>query len=285
MHGRHYRVELPEGEVLHCYPRGKKSALACGDRVALRRSAPDQGAIVSIADRTSLIYRSDQFREKIIAANVTQAVVVLAGKPAFSESLLVRCLVAIESQPVKPLIVLNKADLPETAQARQALALYEQLDYPLIAISANRDISPLLPKLSGETSVLVGQSGMGKSTIVNALVPGAGAAIGELSEALGSGRHTTTSASLYHLDAGSHIIDSPGMQSFGLHHLDRAQLVHAFREFRPHEGRCKFADCRHRVEPGCSILAAVKSGRIDARRWQAFSELAAELEGRPPAWA
>jgi ribosome biogenesis GTPase / thiamine phosphate phosphatase len=286
IHGRHYRVELEDGTQLHCYPKGKKSNLACGDRIEVTRTAEDQGSVQSVAERTSLLYRSVQHREKTIAANVTQAVVVLAAKPSFYEDLLIRCLVAAEDQQIKTLIVLNKADLTdETAVAMRKLALYEKLGYAVLPLSAKRDVSPLLPRLAGETSVLVGQSGMGKSTIVNALVPGAGAETAEYSQTLDSGKHTTTSATLYHLDADTHIIDSPGMQSFGLHHLSPSRLVEAFRELRPLIGRCRFADCRHAVEPGCAMLEAVKSGAIDRGRWTAYRTLADELAGRRPDWS
>lgn len=286
VHGRHYQVELGDGSIIHCYPKGKKSNLACGDRIEIQRTAVDQGSVLSIAERSSLLYRSVQHRNKTIAANVTQAVIVLAAIPSFYEDLLMRCLIAAEQQQIKVLIVLNKADfVEETAAAARKLVLYESLGYPLIKLSAMRDISPLLPKLAGELSVLVGQSGMGKSTIVNALVPGAGAQTREVSDSLDSGKHTTTSASLYHIDADTHVIDSPGMQSFGLHHVSQAQLVEAFREFRPLIGQCRFADCRHLVEPGCAILAAVNDGAIESRRWEAYRTLTKELAGRQPEWA
>lgn len=286
VHGRHYRIELADGSILHCFPKGKKSSLACGDRVTVRRTAADQGAVDAVGERSSLLYRSVQHREKIIAANVTQAIIVVAAKPSFYEELLIRCLVAAEDQRIKAVIALNKADLvSETAAAAQRLDLYASLGYPVVAFSARTDIAPLLAYLAGESSVLVGQSGMGKSTIVNALVPGAGAQTGDLSETLDSGTHTTTSASLYHLDTGSSIIDSPGMQTFGLHHISQRGLVEAFPEFRPLIGRCRFSDCRHLVEPGCAILDALSSGQIDRRRWEAYRAMSEELAGTAPQWS
>jgi ribosome biogenesis GTPase / thiamine phosphate phosphatase len=284
-HGRHYMVELEDGQVIHCYPRGKKSSVACGDRVKLIRTAPDQAVIDSIGPRTSLIYRSDQYREKIIAANVTQVVVVVAARPAFDEDLLIRCLVAAEQQQLGIVIALNKADLvDETAATLNKLRIYESLGYSVVPLSAKRDVSPLPPKLQKQLSVLVGQSGMGKSTIVNALVPGALAATGEVSEALDSGKHTTTSAHLYHLDALSHIVDSPGMQTFGLHHLSSAELAEGFRELRPLLGNCRFSDCRHLVEPGCAILAAVDKGNVAQHRWEAYRKLREEFDNARPQW-
>lgn len=279
-------VELANGSILHCHPRGKKSNLACGDCVAVHRTSKDQGVVASIAPRSTVLYRSDQYREKIIATNVTQVVVVVAAKPSFYEDVLTRCLIGAESQHVKSLIVLNKADLEEeTAATSKRLMLYESLGYPVVRLSAKHDISPLRPLLARHMSVLVGQSGMGKSTIVNALIPGALARTAAVSETLDSGKHTTTSAHVYHLDSNAHIIDSPGMQSFGLHHVPQPQLVEAFPEFRQLIGGCRFNDCRHTVEPGCAIIAAADSGAIEIRRWQAYCSLANELAASKPHWA
>lgn len=277
--GRQYLVELGNSEILSCVPRGKRSTLACGDRVKIARTAPDQGVVEAVEPRSTLLYRSDQFRQKVVAANVTQIVIVLAFVPSFHEELLNRCLVAAEHQRLSCLIVLNKSDLAnEDSTALDRLRIYTDLGYPVASLSARRDVSPLRPALEGHTSVLVGQSGMGKSTIINALIPGTGAATSEVSAALDSGRHTTTHARLYHLDASSHLIDSPGMQEFGLHHLTEQDVAGAFREFRPFAGRCRFRNCRHLVEPGCVIAQAVEDGNINMRRLDAYRKLAKEIE-------
>jgi ribosome biogenesis GTPase len=277
--GRQYLVELAGSEILTCVPRGKRSSLACGDRVEIVRTAPGQGVIVAVDPRSTLLYRSDQFRQKLVAANVTQIVIVLAVVPSFYEELLNRCLVAAEHQRLSCLIVLNKFDLAnEDSTAMERLKLYTDLGYRVTPLSAKRDVSPLRPELEEHTSVLVGQSGMGKSTIINALIPGTGAATSDVSAALDSGRHTTTHARLYHLDAKSHLIDSPGMQEFGLHHLTEQDVAGAFREFRPLNGRCRFHNCRHLVEPGCAIAQAVEDGNVDLRRLGAYRKLAKEVE-------
>ncbi|MFA5242058.1 MAG: ribosome small subunit-dependent GTPase A [Sulfuricella sp.] len=273
-YGRRFTVELAGGELVACVTRGKKGGAACGDKVRIQYTGPDQGVIEAILPRRSLLYRSDAFREKVIAANVTQIIIVLAAVPSFYEELINRCLIAAESAGIKALIVLNKADLKsETAQAMVKLALYRDLGYALLPLSAHQDTSPLLPYLQGETSVLVGQSGMGKSSIINALLPEVKAETREISTTLDSGKHTTTHARLYHLNPESHIIDSPGLQEFGLHHLKPEELDHAFIEFRPYLGQCKFNNCRHRSEPGCAVLAAAKTGTIQQRRLATYQKL------------
>ncbi len=274
--GRRYLVELQDGTTLDCVTRGRRGALACGDRVGVARSGPGQGVIEKLGARDTLLYRSDRVRQKLIAANVTQIVVVVAPVPTFHEDLINRCLAAAEHGGMSSLIVLNKMDLPQAKRALKSLALYEQLGYRIVALSAKRDVSQLLVFLRGETSVLVGQSGMGKSTIVNALAPEAAVRIAEISAALDSGRHTTTHARLYHLGHDTHIIDSPGLQGFGLHHLDMGELADAFVEFRPWLGRCRFRDCRHMSEPGCALTAACVAGKISERRLESYRQLLRE---------
>lgn len=279
MHGRHYRVQLVDGEVLTCFPRGKRSLLACGDLVAVMQTASGQGVIEAVDPRRTLLYRSDRYRQKLIAANVTQMVIVLATVPSFYEELLNRCLAAAEHQEIGALIVLNKFDLIEqSSPSLQALELYRQLGYTVLPLIAKRDVSPLRAHLEGRLSVLVGQSGMGKSTIINGLLPDVRAPTGDISLALDSGRHTTTHARLYRLDEHSSLIDSPGLQEFGLLHLTQADLADAFVEFRPHLGRCKFNDCRHCNEPSCAVAAACEGGEVSKRRLDIYRRLASELD-------
>jgi ribosome biogenesis GTPase / thiamine phosphate phosphatase len=282
--GRQFTVELADGALVSCVTRGKRTDLACGDRVAIAMTAPDQGVIESVAPRASLFYRSDVQREKLIAANVTQIVIVLAVAPPFHAELLDRCLAAAEEAGIPALLALNKMDLPGAQDALRGLGLYRALGYAALPLAAKIDIGPLRKRLAGHTSVLVGQSGMGKSTIINRLLPDAAARVGELSAALGSGRHTTTHARLYHLDAASHIIDSPGLQEFGLVHVAPENLAHDFIEFRAHLGRCKFNDCKHLTEPGCAITAAVERGEIAAQRADSYRTLVAQLMKKRQRW-
>ena len=280
VHGRQYLVELRDGNILSCFPRGKRSELACGDRVAVLHTAPGQGVIEATDPRRTLLYRSDLHRQKLIAANADQMIVVLAAAPSFYEELLDRCLVAAEQQRIAALIVLNKFDLAASAAALDRLQRYALLGYEVLPLAARESVEPLRARLAGRASVLVGQSGMGKSTIVNALLPDARAAIGDISIALDSGRHTTTHARLYRLDAASALIDSPGMQEFGLHHVAIEALQHCFVEFRPWIGQCRFNDCRHLSEPDCAVQAAQSRGEIDALRLAVYRKLVVEAQRR-----
>lgn len=276
-HGKSYQVELADGRRYSAVSRGKKTDFACGDRVQLQLLNAEQAVIERVEPRQSLLYRSDAYRSKLIAANVSQLLLVLAPVPSFSEELLSRGLLAAEDAGIEALIVLNKSDLPEAAAALARLEPYRRIGYRLLQLSAKDDVSPLRPQLQGQCSVLVGQSGMGKSTILNALLPDARVRTGDISVALDSGRHTTTHASLYHLDAESQLIDSPGLQEFGLHHLSAEALTRLFPEFRPYLGDCRFHNCRHLHEPGCALLSAQAAGSILPQRLGLLQKLFSEV--------
>ncbi len=281
-YGREYEVRL-EGRIgghpfLMCSPRGKKSLYACGDEVEVEASTETQGVITAHHPRRSLLYRADAFKEKLIAANVTQVVMVTATEPGFSDELLMRCLCAVDAQHLRGLIVLNKCDLGVHLQlGRELLAPFARLGHPVLELSAQTgDLGDLRGHLHGQVSLLIGQSGMGKTTLINALVPGALARTGVVSDALNSGKHTTTHARWYDLPCGGALIDSPGLQAFGLAHLSGEQIEVGFREFQSLRGRCRFRDCRHDREPGCAYRAALAAGEIDARRFEVFQGLLAE---------
>lgn len=271
--GRHYSVITAAG-ILSCVMRGKKSGVACGDQVECRMTTLGQGVIETIKPRNSQFYRSDAFKEKIIAANVTQIILVVAAIPSFSEELISRCLVAAESENINVLIVLNKADLIQSTQvAFNTLLLYRELGYTVLQLSAIQNALTLRPYLLGHLSVLVGQSGMGKSTLLNTLIPEANRSTAAISLALDSGSHTTTYSQLYQLDKNSAIIDSPGFQEFGLNHIKEENLAYGFVEFHPYIGHCKFSNCRHRSEPGCAVLAAQEEGKILRKRLDYYHKL------------
>jgi len=277
-HRRHFAVRLDDGEMLGCVLKGRSTALACGDRVRVARMAGG-GSIEAVLPRTTLFHRSDAFREKLIAANVTQVVGVVAPDLSIDEELLARWIVAAEAHDCRFVLVANKADLPGFDALLGRLAPYAALGYAVVPLSAKGDVSSLRPWLAGQRTVLIGQSGMGKSTILNAIAPQFAAKTAEVSSALGTGRHTTTHTTVYPLPddpAGGWVADSPGMKTFGLAHLAPETLAHAFVELRPLLGHCRFRDCRHDREPGCAINAAVARGGVMPHRVELLRALVAE---------
>jgi ribosome biogenesis GTPase len=283
-HGRHYLVapdDAGAGTLLQCFPRGKKSEVAVGDRVIYEPTSADQGVIVQIGERRNLLYRSDQYKSKLFAANLDQLLIVLAIEPHFSEDLLGRALVAADANSLKPLIVLNKTDVEASLPAARArLERYRELGYEVLEMSIrtrpDEARATLDAHLRGHATLLLGQSGMGKSTLVNLLVPDAEVATREISTALNSGRHTTTFTRLYPLPGGGALIDSPGFQEFGLHHLTEGRLERAFPEFRPLLAHCRFYNCHHLHEPGCAILEAMADGRVARERHALYAQLVHE---------
>jgi ribosome biogenesis GTPase len=254
----------------------------------VRLTGSGQGSIERVGTRRNLLFRSDQWRDKMLAANVDQVVILLAPKPMFSEAFLNLSLVACEAARLPVVIALNKADLPEHAEARKSLEPYVQIGYTLITMSAKFDVSPLLPHLENKLTLLVGQSGMGKSKTVNALVLSDVARVGELTASRETGAHTTTFSRFYRLDRDTAIIDTPGFQSFGLFHLTEDQIGEAMREFRPFLGTCKFNDCAHVNEPGCAVIDATKKGKISAPRlsfYQVLIEQHRDLHEQHPEWS
>lgn len=284
-HGRHYTVEFDDGSVRKCFPRGKKTGATVGDHVIVGPQAADEGSIDQILERRNLLYRSDDMRSKQFAANVDQLLIVVAPEPVFSDDLLGRALIAARSAGIEPIIILNKTDLLDSLpRARAKLASLSGAGVHIIEISALSDEavrSALLPTLKGKCSLLLGQSGMGKSTILNALIPDARAHTQEHSQALGTGKHTTTTTRLYHLPDGSgDLIDSPGFQAFGLYHLSPSDIERGFPEFQEGIAHCRFYNCTHRHEPGCGVLAALDKGEIPHERHELYKRILAENEAQ-----
>ncbi|MDO4697014.1 MAG: ribosome small subunit-dependent GTPase A [Neisseria sp.] len=276
-YGRRYIVRTADGRLYDATTRKKRVDFACGDWVDIVPQNVEQAVIEDFRPRQSLLYRQDSWKTKLIAANVDKLFVVTAAVPSPSENLLQRALLAAEAGGIAPFVVLNKADLPETAVWREKLAFYRSLGYPVLEVCALDNADVLRPYLAGATSIFLGQSGMGKSTLTNALLGEAAARTGDISSALDSGRHTTTHAQMYELDNGGFLIDSPGLQEFGLHHLAAADLLHYFPDMCSFIGQCRFHNCTHRQEPGCAVKQAAATGEIRAERLAFLQRVSDEL--------
>ena len=279
-HGQNLVVQGEDDKYTHCLFRQNLGEVVCGDRVVWQPTHDEEGVVTALLPRDSVLSRPDYSgRDKPLAANITQLVVVLAPEPQPTGYLTDQYLVAAERIGVSAIIALNKADLLTEEQWRafhQAFAHYEKIGYPVLRISAKQQngLAPLRKHLQHHTSILVGQSGVGKSSLINALMPHKNLEEGRLSEASGLGRHTTSAATLYVLDSGGEIIDSPGVRSFRLGKLSRQELERGFREFIPYLDKCQFSNCAHRAEPGCALVEAVEKAEIDPDRLQNFRHMA-----------
>ncbi|WP_423201108.1 ribosome small subunit-dependent GTPase A [Corticibacter populi] len=314
-HGRHYVVESPDGTRRICHPRGKKSQAVVGDEVLWLPPRPgqgDEGSIEKIVERRNLFYRQDEIRTKAFAANIDQVLVLLAAEPVFSESQLARALVAAEAQGIPVIIGLNKEDVTVPfAQAWQRLAAYRRLLpgqdgaaaaplYPVLRLQLDApdggtDFPQLRQTLAGRATLVLGPSGVGKSTLINRLIPDAAVQTAAISTVLNSGKHTTTTTTWYWLarEQGCAVLDSPGFQEFGLRHIAPTELVRCMPDIARHATGCRFYNCTHIHEPGCVVRAAVEEEAgpdgdeadgvphdgIAASRYALYQALFAELSG------
>jgi ribosome biogenesis GTPase len=289
-HGRHVMVESDDGTRQICHPRGKKSEAVVGDRVQWQptQDGADEGVIVAVSPRKNLLYRQDEWRSKSFAANLDQLLMWIAVEPVFSEAQLTRALIAARSADIPVTIVLNKIDLPGADQARARLAPYKAMGYDVVDLSLKSDTEAAReqvgPLLNGKASLVLGPSGAGKSTLINTLLPNARAETAEISLALNSGKHTTTSSQWYWLDGQreSAVIDSPGFQEFGLHHIPAVELARWMPDIAVRMNECRFNNCTHRQEPDCAVRAAVERGEISPIRLSLYTDIFEELS--QPRW-
>jgi len=283
VHGRHSVIETADGERLLAHGRGKKSEVVVGDRVRWQASG-DEAVVEGVEERSSLLKRQDEWRSKNFAANIDLLLVMVATDPPYSESQVARALIAAGDGHIAAKIVLNKIDLPQAAAARERLAPYRAMGYEVIEVAVKADPAGARAAfdalLQDKTTLVLGPSGMGKSTLVNLLVPHADAQVGEISQALRSGKHTTTTTTWYWLDDAhrSALIDSPGFQEFGIHHIAAPDLARLMPDYGKYLGECRFANCTHRHEPACGVRAAIARGDIAPSRQRIYEELMDELE-------
>ncbi len=271
-HGRSFVVETAEGP-LRCAVRGRRGDIVCGDAVRVRATGGGTGVVDALQPRKNLLARADAFRHKAIAANLDLLLIVAAAEPEFSLDLVQRCLLAAEIQDIAALILVNKADLPGHPDAMARLAPLAAIGCEVLGLSAHGDVNALRARLTGKTTLMIGQSGMGKSSLLNALAPQARARVAQISTALQSGRHTTTYTALHALEEHGALVDSPGLQEFALAQYSPAELERAFPDFRPYLGQCRFRNCLHRGEPGCALAAAEETGRLWPARRQLLHRL------------
>lgn len=290
--GRHVLVEKADGERVICHPRGKKGQAVVGDRVRWLPSE-DEGTIEKVEERDNLFYRQDELRTKSFAANLDQVLILMAAEPEFSENQLTRALIAAEATGIRPVIALNKSDLTEPfGRAWNKLAPYRAMGYQMLSLAikpkaeddpGQTSVHSLMPLMRGKKTLVLGPSGAGKSSLTNLLIPHAQVLTAEISQALNSGKHTTTSTTLYWIDAGrsTALIDSPGFQEFGLHHIEPMHLAGYMPDLKVHAQDCKFYNCTHLHEPGCGVIAELNrsdsASSISASRYRLYSELFAEL--------
>ncbi len=278
-YGRNLLVEDEDGKLFRCVTRRGLDLLVCGDAVDWSPTSEGEGVVEAMQPRVTVLYRNDSHnRPRPLAANIDQVVIEAATEPTLDLFLIDKYTIAAELADTHPLIVVNKADLlgdDDRRKIERQLKEYHTIGYTSLFTSAlkNTGIDEFREQLSGKTSVLVGQSGVGKSSLVNRLLPEQDIAVGRLSEASGLGKHTTTATTLYHLSCGGNLIDSPGVRDFRLGDVDPVSLGNGFLEFHPYLGQCRFNDCLHLGEPGCAVIAALEAGRISERRMESYRRL------------
>jgi ribosome biogenesis GTPase len=289
-YGRQLDVETLDDtpSLARCALRANIEQLVTGDHVIARlpvdgSDADARGVVVAGCERRTLLSRPDsRGLLRPVAANIDAMLVTIAPKPEPFPFLIDRYLVAADLHGIDAVIVCNKTDLLDDsnrATINRLLDIYRGIGYPVFAISSHNGegLPALASYLSGCTAVVVGQSGVGKSSLIRALLPGVEIAVGELSEAVDKGKHTTTTARLYHLPAGGDLIDSPGIREFTLQHLPANELLSHFVDLRAHTDGCRFRDCRHQQEPGCALLAAEAAGKVFPERMASYRHILASL--------
>lgn len=273
-------VETDDGSVIRCNLRANLGSIVAGDKV-MWRSDDSSGVITAVFPRVSELQRPDGYGKlRLVAANVTRAVITLSPEPEPHANLIDRYLVVAEHLGLEALLLVNKCELiAEHSELPALLSSYQQLGYAVQYVSARagEGMEELRQHLAQGTTIFVGQSGVGKSSVIQHLLPDEEIKVGELSEMVKKGRHTTTHARLYHFPSGGDCIDSPGIREFGLWHLSEDEVIAGFRELQGRMGQCRFRNCRHQQEPDCALREALANGEISPQRFRSYELIVASL--------
>ena len=283
-YGAQVELEDSQRQRFRCLMRRNLPSLVCGDNVIWQAGPDNTGVVVAMEPRQSLLERPDADNQlKPVAANISQILVVAAPEPALDVDLINRYFVAAEMTGIPPVLIINKIDLLDEAtldKLRARFKAYQDIGYSVIFATTKRahGLDDLLEHLRDKTNIFVGQSGVGKSSLIQVLLPEEELRVNTLSESSGEGRHTTTTTQLYHFSTGGELVDSPGVRSFRLGHVSSRQITEGFKEFQPFLGQCRFSNCRHTVEPDCALLDAVKTGTISADRFASYQRIISATE-------
>ena len=270
-YGQHVLVEAEDGQLLQCTGRQNIELSVAGDQVVFQSTGDDTGVVTALLPRENRLKRGD----KLIASNVDRLYLVVAVEPHYQFELIDRYLIMAQNANLPIEIVVNKIELGDLAKIQNDFAMYEAIGYPVhyLSVKQNTGVEALKVRLDDHTNIFLGQSGVGKSSLINALIPNLNLRVNEISDKSKLGKHTTTNTTLYHIPSGGDLIDSPGVREFQLDNLSSGEILSGFREFQAYLGHCKFRNCAHINEPQCAIKGAVEAGDIHPKRYQSYLTL------------
>ena len=270
-YGQHLLVEAEDGALFQCTGRQNIELSVAGDQVVFQAISDDEGVVTALLPRENELRRS----EKLIASNVDELYLVVATEPHYQFELIDRYLIMAENAGLPIELIVNKIELDDLEQIKSDFAMYERIGYPVnyISVKQNIGIQELQQRLVDQTNIFLGQSGVGKSSLINALIPDLNLRVNAISDKSKLGKHTTTNTTLYHIPSGGDLIDSPGVREFQLENLSEREILSGFKEFQAYLGRCKFRNCAHVNEPNCAIKGALEAGEIHPKRYESYLQL------------
>ncbi len=270
-YGQHLLVEAEDGALFQCTGRQNIELSVAGDQVVFQAISDEEGVVTALLPRENELRRS----EKLIASNVDELYLVVATQPHYQFELIDRYLIMAENAGLPIELIVNKIELDDLEQIKSDFAMYERIGYPVnyISVKQNIGIQELQQRLVDQTNIFLGQSGVGKSSLINALIPDLNLRVNAISDKSKLGKHTTTNTTLYHIPSGGDLIDSPGVREFQLENLSEREILSGFKEFQAYLGRCKFRNCAHVNEPNCAIKGALEAGEIHPKRYESYLQL------------